>query len=163
MSKKSTFTLRSGNKPSSFKVMGASPAKSWADSLQTGLTVAGMVPGLGNIADAVNTGISGARAGYAKFTGDEAGVKKNMANMAINAASMIPGAGLAVGGAKLGAKAVKGGKEVAKQVAKKAAKKATTTGAKKAVAAKVDSDTKKAKDKKTVAMKGKSDTGQNMV
>jgi hypothetical protein len=159
MSKKTAFTLRSGNS-TSFKEMGSSPVKSWADKLQTGLTVAGMVPGLGNIADALNTGISGARAGYAKFTGDEAGVKKNMANMAINAASMIPGAGLAVGAGKL---ATKGGKEVAKKVAKKAVKKATTTGAKKAVAAKVDSDTKKATDKKTVAIKGTSDAGQNMI
>ena len=34
MSKKSTFTLRSGNKPSSFRAMGASPAKDLGETIK---------------------------------------------------------------------------------------------------------------------------------
>ena len=88
----------------------SSPNKGLLDNLQTGLTAAGMIPGLGNVADIANVGISGARAGYAKYKGDDAGAKKHATNMAINAAAAVPGAGLAVGGAKLGAKAAKGAK-----------------------------------------------------
>jgi hypothetical protein len=84
--------------------------KNALDNAQTGLTGLGMILGVGNIADAVNTGVSGARAGYAKFKGDTKSAKKYMGDMAINAASMVPGAGLAVGGAKLAAKAAKGTK-----------------------------------------------------
>tara|TARA_R100000234_G_C4973959_1_gene167605 strand:+ start:204 stop:1070 length:867 start_codon:yes stop_codon:yes gene_type:complete len=86
----------------------ASPAKGLLDNLQTGLTAAGMVPALGNVADIVNVGISGARAGYAKYKGDTEGAKKHTKEMALNAAAAVPGAGLAVGGAKLTSKAVKG-------------------------------------------------------
>ena len=83
----------------------------WKDTLdatQTGLTAAGMVPVIGNIADAVNVGLSGARAGYAKLKGDKKSMKEHLKSGAINAAAMVPGAGLAVGGAKLAAKAAKG-------------------------------------------------------
>jgi len=140
MRNKPAFTLRSGNSIP-FKEMGSSPIKGgWADALQTGLTVAGMVPGFGNVADALNTGISGARAGYAKFTGDEAGVKKNLANMAINAASMVPGAGLAVGATKL---ATKAGQGVAKQIVKKAVKKGVKKGVQSVVGTVIDNDTNK--------------------
>ena len=128
--------------------------KSALDKAQTGLTVAGMIPGVGNLADGLNTAMSGARAGYAKYKGDEAGYKTHRNNAAINAAAMVPGAGLAVGGAKLAAKAAKGAKAVkvaktlknatdttkvanrvasntGKIVVKKAVKKAAVTGAKK--------------------------------
>tara|TARA_R100001443_G_scaffold15095_2_gene24931 strand:+ start:2736 stop:3401 length:666 start_codon:yes stop_codon:yes gene_type:complete len=107
------------------------------DWAQTGLTAAGMIPGLGNIADAANVAISGGRAGYAKLTGDEEGAKGYLADMAINAAAMVPGAGLAVGGAKLASKAakaggvVKGAKTVAKGV-KEGAKTAVKTSVKSA-------------------------------
>jgi hypothetical protein len=89
---------------------------SWSgvmDMGQNALSVAGMVPGLGNVADLANTAISGGRAAYAKATGDEAGFKEHTANAALNAAAAIPGAGLAVGGAKLakaGIAAAKGAK-----------------------------------------------------
>lgn len=93
---------------------------SWSgvlDNVSTGLTAAGMVPGLGNVADLANVALSGGRAAYAKATGDEAGFKEHGANMAINAAAAIPGAGLAVGGAKLakaGIAAAKGAKTIDK-------------------------------------------------
>ena len=132
-----------------------SPLKNkYLNRLQTGLTVAGMVPGIGNLADMANTAVSAGRAGYAKYKGDEAGYKTHRNNAAINAAAMVPGAGLAVGGAKLAAKAAKGTKAVkvaktlknatdttkmANRVAsntvkvgvKKAAKKGAVTGVKK--------------------------------
>tara|TARA_R110000824_G_scaffold148555_1_gene318410 strand:- start:1206 stop:1814 length:609 start_codon:yes stop_codon:yes gene_type:complete len=81
------------------------------DKAGTALTGAGMIPIVGNFADAANTALSAGRAGYAKYKGDDAGAKRHAADAAINAAAMIPGAGLAVGGAKLaakGAKAIKG-------------------------------------------------------
>ena len=137
--------------------------------IQTGLTVAGMVPGIGNLADMANTAVSAGRAGYAKYKGDEAGYKTHRNNAAINAAAMVPGAGLAVGGAKLAAKAAKGGKiaKTVKNVADtttasnrvaalgaKAAKKAVVTGAKKGQEKIVKSTAKKAKTKsKLVAEK----------
>jgi len=92
----------------------------WGDALdyaQYGLTAAGMVPGLGNVADLANVAVSGGRAAYAKATGDEAGVKKHLAAGALNAAAAIPGAGLAVGGTKLakaGLTAAKGAKTIDK-------------------------------------------------
>ena len=85
-----------GNRPY-YGYGGSLPEYGWGgwlmDGLQTGLSVAGMVPGIGNIADAVNTGISGGRAGYAKLTGDNEGAKKHSAAMALNAVAMIPGVG----------------------------------------------------------------------
>ena len=92
------------------EVAQASPAKGLLDNLQTGLTAAGMIPALGNVADLANVAVSGARAGYAKYKGDTEGAKKHTKNMAVNAAAAVPGAGLAVGGAKLASKAVKGAK-----------------------------------------------------
>ena len=81
------------------------------DKAGTALTGAGMIPVVGNFADAANTALSAGRAGYAKYKGDEAGYKKHRNETAINAAAMIPGAGLAVGAGKLatkGARAIKG-------------------------------------------------------
>ena len=82
------------------------------------LSVAGMIPIVGNAFDAVNTGISGARAAFT--TGDAR--KKHLMNMGLNAAAMIPGAGLAVGGAKLAGKILpkaiqKGGSAITKGLA----------------------------------------------
>ena len=163
MSKKSAFTLRSGN-TTPFKEMGSSPVKSWADYLQTGLSVAGMVPIIGNLADAANVGVSGARAGYAKFQGREDDAKKHSINMAINAAAAIPGAGQAVtatklaaqGGKALAKEMVKGGtKQLAKNVVKKGAKKTVVKGSQKLASDKVDSDALEKKNQSTVAIKGK--------
>ncbi len=66
---------------------------------QTALGAAGLTPGpVGLGADAINTGISGIRAGYNKFIGDDESAKKHTENMAVNATSMIPGpAGWAAG------------------------------------------------------------------
>ena len=66
---------------------------------QTALGAAGLTPGpVGLGADAINTGISGIRAGYNKFIGDDESAKKHTENMALNATSMIPGpAGWAAG------------------------------------------------------------------
>ena len=103
---------RQAGKPESRRT--ESPVKfSWSgalDKVGTGLTGLGMIPGVGNIADAANTALSAGRAGYAKYKGDEVGYKTHRNNAAINAAAMVPGAGLAVGGAKLAAKAAKGSK-----------------------------------------------------
>ena len=129
-----------------------------------------MVPGVGNLADMANTAVSAGRAGYAKYKGDEAGYKTHRNNAAINAAAMVPGAGLAVGATKLAAKAAKGTKAVkvaktlknatdttkvanrvaaktSKQVVKQGIKKATVTGAKKGQEKLVRASTEKAKTK----------------
>ena len=162
------FTLRSGNKPSGFKAMGSSPAKSITDKLQTGLSVAGMLPIVGNLADLANTAVSAGRAGYAKYSGDEASAKKHLANMAINAAAAIPGAGQAVTGAKLAAQggkalvkaAVKeGGKGIAKGTAKKAVKKTAVGGAKKGASDAIDTAEKR---KNTISMKGGTKTRKDI-
>ena len=119
------------------------------DKAGTALTGAGMIPVVGNIADAANTALSAGRAGYAKYKGDDAGAKRHAADAAINAAAMIPGAGLAVGAGKLaakGAKAVKASKTVEK-VAKEGGKLAAKTG-KKAVVGKTKKEVKKQIDKK---------------
>ncbi len=70
---------------------------------QTALGAAGLTPGpVGLGADAINTGISGIRAGYNKFIGDDESAKKHTENMALNATSMIPGpAGWAAGASGL--------------------------------------------------------------
>ena len=54
---------------------------SWADSLQTGLDIAGLIPGLGEIADCVNGCISLARGNYE--------------DAALSFAAMVPGFGAA--------------------------------------------------------------------
>ena len=153
LTKKQTEVKDQGTKPpkKTIPLKMKSPLKwGWKDTLdaaQTGLTAAGMVPLIGNVADAVNTGVSGARMGYAKYKGDKKGVKEHGINMGINAASMIPGAGLAVGGAKLVNTAVKGTKLAQKGAnlvknAKKA-EKVMTTAYKGNKAGKVTNTTKK--------------------
>jgi len=63
------------------------------DTVQTGLDVVGMIPAVGNIADLANAGISAGRGDYA--------------GAALNLAAAVPGAGLAVGAAKIGKKIYK--------------------------------------------------------
>jgi hypothetical protein len=86
----------------------------WGEAVHTGLDVIGLIPGLGEIADGANALIYLAE-------GDKV-------NAAISAAAMIPGAGMAATGAKLGKKVAgavaegavkKGGREAAEGAAKK--------------------------------------------
>ena len=86
-----------GYVPNYYAYGGDLPQAGWGKSLldwgQGALSVAGMVPGVGLIADAANTAISGGRAAYAGYTGDKEGQKKHLGNMALNATAMIPGVG----------------------------------------------------------------------
>ena len=77
------------------------PINKGLDYAQTAMSAAGTVPIVGNVVDAVNTATSGARAGYAAYEGDTDAALKHTENMAVNAASMIPGAGIAVGAASV--------------------------------------------------------------
>ena len=88
------------------------------DVLQVGLDLVGLIPGLGEIADGINAVIYLARGDYA--------------NAALSAAAMIPFAGWAATGAKLGTKAVKATKSGMKaaEIAAKAKKGANAVGAK---------------------------------
>ena len=104
--------------------------KSALDYGQTALTAAGTIPGVGIIADGINTATSLGRAGYAKATGDKQGVKDHMINAGVNAAMMVPVVGQGVAGTKL---AYSAGKEVVKQGGKKLAKEAGKRVVKKAV------------------------------
>ena len=92
------------------------PQFGWGSSLmdwgQGALSVAGMIPGIGIVADAANTAISGGRAAYAGYTGDTEGRNKHLGNMALNATAMIPG----VGQVATATKGVKGVTNIAKAV-----------------------------------------------
>ena len=77
------------------------------DKVQDALTVGGLTPGVGIVPDAINTGISAIRSGYNYLTGDTERAKSQMGDLALNAASMIPVAGQAVAGTKLGMRALK--------------------------------------------------------
>ena len=136
----------------------------WKDALDAGqiaLTAAGTIPGVGIIADGVNTVVSGGRAAYAGATGDKKGVKEHTTNMALNAAMMIPVVGQGVASTKLayatGKQALKtGGKKLAKKIGEKAVIKTTKAGAQKS--AELTSKPKEVKNKKKYAenYKGKS-------
>jgi len=150
-------------KPPFKKIKKKSPMKNkFLNRIQKGLSVAGMVPGIGNVADIANTALSGGRAAYAKYKGDTKGAKKHLANMAINATSAVPGLGLAAGGAKLakaGVKAaksnkslkaikeIKGAKDLASKTAKnvkqESVKRTTKMAAKENIGSKIDSKPKK--------------------
>ena len=75
--------------------------RGWLDWAQDALTVAGMVPGIGNIADAANVAVSGGRAAYSHFTGDRDAAKTHLGNAALSAAAAVPIVGQAAGAAKL--------------------------------------------------------------
>ena len=76
---------------------------SWLDWAQDALTVAGTIPLVGNVADGVNTLVSGGRALHAGVTGS-GDAYKHLGNMALNAGSMIPAVGQGLAGAKIAAK-----------------------------------------------------------
>ena len=77
---------------------------SWSDTLdnvQTGLTVGGMSPGIGAVADLVNTGISGARTLTNFFGGNMDKAKKHAVNTGVNLMTTVPILGQGVAGGKL--------------------------------------------------------------
>ncbi len=92
------------------------PQAGWGDSFldftQGALSVAGMIPGVGILADGANTAISGGRAAYNTYMGDDEAAKKHLGNMALNATAMIPG----VGQVATASKGVKGISNIAKNV-----------------------------------------------
>ena len=61
------------------------------DYLQTAGDVVGLIPGVGNIVDGVNAGISGARAGYALSQGDNEAAKGHGISTATRAFQAVPG------------------------------------------------------------------------
>jgi len=61
------------------------------DYLQTAGDVVGLIPGVGNIVDGVNAGISGARAGYALSQGDSEAARDHGINTATRAFQAVPG------------------------------------------------------------------------
>mgnify|MGYP003117008214 FL=1 len=144
-------------KPPFKKKKKKSPMKNkFLNRIQKGLSVAGMAPVIGNVADIAYTAVSGARAGYAKYKGDTKGAKKHLANMAINATSAIPGLGLAAGGAKLaraGVKAAKSNKSLKAIKEIKGAKDLATKTAK---------NVKKESLKRTSKMAAKEDIGSRI-
>ncbi len=77
-------------------------SSSWFDGISDALTVAGMVPGLGIIPDAINTVANLGAAGYSALTGGDTG--KYLTNAALAGGAMIPGVGQGVSGTKLAAK-----------------------------------------------------------
>lgn len=145
--------------------------KSALDYSQTALTAAGTIPGIGIVADGINTATSLGRAGYAKATGDTQGVKDHMINAGTNAAMMIPVVGQGVAGAKLayagGKEIVKqGGKQLIKETAKRGGKKVISTGIKKGVSEGEKAITKKTSKKNNTNMtmnttKSTKKTGKN--
>lgn len=72
------------------------------NDVQDKLETAGMIPGVGLVPDAVNTGISAARGLSAKVSGNKKGQLEAAKNMGIHSASMLPIGGIfAAGGNKL--------------------------------------------------------------
>jgi hypothetical protein len=88
------------------------------DGLQTGLDVAGLIPGVGEIADLANAGISALR-------GDWVGA-------GLSLASAIPFAGWGATAAKAGRKVAKASGEAGAKAAKEAAERAAKEAAEKA-------------------------------
>ena len=80
------------------------------DNLQTGVTAAGMVPGVGNAVDFLNAGISGSRAAHAKYTGDDEKAKQYLKEGAENLAFAVPGVGTVGATAKLTKKSIEAAK-----------------------------------------------------
>ena len=72
------------------------------DRVQSGLDIAGMIPGIGAIPDAANIGISGIRGA---MTDDPEKIKKHKQNAALSTAALVPLAGIAAGGSKVALKA----------------------------------------------------------
>tara|TARA_R100001015_G_scaffold4368_1_gene1553 strand:- start:234 stop:596 length:363 start_codon:yes stop_codon:yes gene_type:complete len=112
-----------------FKMKGWSPytkgkTSKRLDKAQSVLSAAGMVPGVGNVADLANTAISGARAIGAKIKGDKKAAKRHAVNAALNAGAMIPVVGQTIGTVKQGVEASRKLKNIKnKNIAKKRTKK----------------------------------------
>ncbi len=110
-----------------FKMKGWSPytkgkTSKKLDKAQTALSAAGLVPGVGNVADLANTAISGVRAVGAKVRGDKKATKKHTINAAMSAGAMLPVVGQGIGAAGLARGAVADDDEKRKVVAKKRTK-----------------------------------------
>ena len=110
-----------------FKMKGWSPytkgkTSKRLDKAQTALSAAGLVPGVGNVADLANTAISGARAVGAKIRGDKKAVKRHTADAAMSAGAMLPVVGQGIGAASLAKSAAnisgKKGRTIAKRKTK---------------------------------------------
>ena len=138
-------------------------AKTW-DKVHTALDIAGLVPGIGNVADGVNAGLHAARG--------------NWKDAALSAASMIPGAGQAATAARIAkksgkaikgaTKAIKGSTKVAKGTKKvvKGTKK-VVKGTKQVVKAIKDESLEKTKGvreffERALKKKGKKKTSSNL-
>jgi hypothetical protein len=87
--------------------------KNALDNVQTGLLGAGMIPAVGNVADLINAGVSGGRAAYHKYKGNNKEALKHSGNAALNLAAAVPVAGQAVAGTRF---AVNAGGKIAKTV-----------------------------------------------
>ncbi|HCB3588297.1 PAAR-like domain-containing protein [Citrobacter koseri] len=112
----------------------------WLDALQTGLDVAGFIPGFGFFADLANAGISAARGNYAEAV--------------MSLAASIPGIGDAAAAGKMLLKGKKAAK-AAKLAAEKAAKKKAEMEAAKRARALRKAQKKAAAKKKGGKIKGK--------
>lgn len=77
-------------------------ANKYVDDTQAGLDILGMIPGAGILPDAVNVGVSGARAGLSDYMGNTENRDKHLVNMGLSGAAAIPGIGLAAGLGKVG-------------------------------------------------------------
>ena len=64
---------------------------SWLDTMQDYGVMLGNAPLIGNVVDAVNTGVSLGRAGYAAYQGDKDEAKKHLFEAGKNAISIVPG------------------------------------------------------------------------
>lgn len=112
----------------------------WLDALQTGLDVAGFIPGFGFFADLANAGVSAARGNYAEA--------------AMSLAASIPGIGDAAAAGKMLMKGKKAAK-AAKLTAKKAANKKAEREAEKRSRAQRKVQQKASNQKKGGKIKGK--------
>lgn len=130
MEKKFKYKVR---KPQTLGGVGRTPLhfnwKQALDNVQTGIMGIGMIPAVGNVADLVNAGISGARGIGSAVTGDFKGAKKHAANLGLSLASAIPIAGQAVAGTRMAVKAGSGAAKIAKTAKKtKQVKEVATRG-----------------------------------
>ena len=91
---------------------------SLSEKLDLGLTTAGMAPGVGIIPDAINTVSNLGQGAYHSLTGNKEQASQDYTNAAWAAGGMIPVAGQAIAGTKLGIKAVKASRKLAEKVVK---------------------------------------------
>ena len=128
---------------------------SWSgmmDKAGTALSVAGMIPVVGNLADGANTALSAGRAGYAKYKGDEAGYKKHRNEAAKTADKSID---LSKTKEVVGKTAKETVKKVAKDTVKEAPKNIAKEGASNEAKKIANKEKKPSKPKKIATKKAK--------